>query len=224
MKDFALLLLRLTSGGLLAGHGAQKLFGAFGGPGLKGTSKWMEGMGLEPSEPWAALAGASEFGGGILTAAGLLNPIGTLGIMGAMGMATTKVHWGKPIWVTSGGAEYPITNMAIALALGLLRPGKYSLDNVLHIQLPRRLVLVPGLLLAAAGVAVGLLSSAQRAPKPQIAQQAEGQQAEAQLQPEEEQHEAVRVPERPDATNPEPVDVQTEAELEQEMLRADLEG
>src|SRR5690348_13970767 len=94
MKDFGLLLLRAVSGGLMMGHGAQKLFGWFGGRGLKGTTQMMEGMGLKPPEQWALLAGASEFGGGLLTAAGFLNPFGAIGISGAMGMATAKVHWG----------------------------------------------------------------------------------------------------------------------------------
>jgi len=214
MKDFGLLLLRVVSGGLMAGHGAQKLFGAFGGSGFDGTSKMMEGMGLRPGERWAALAGASEFGGGVLNAAGLLSPVGTLSIVGAMGMATAKVHWGKPIWVTKGGAEYPITNMSIALALGMLGPGKYSLDNALHIRLPRRLVLVPGLMLAGAGVAAGLISSARPQPQPEMAGQHQ--------QPAEEGQEAVCVPESPEGIEPEQVAEQTEAQLEQEMLRADL--
>src|SRR5215210_7559944 len=100
MKDLALLILRLTFGGLMAGHGSQKLFGWFGGHGLKGTTGWLESMGFRPGKPWAILASLSEFGGGVLTALGALNPIGPLTTMGAMEMATAKVHWGKPIWVT----------------------------------------------------------------------------------------------------------------------------
>src|SRR5687767_13895981 len=63
MADLGLLGLRLTAGGLLAGHGAQKLFGKFGGYGLEGTAGWLESIGLRPGKPWATLAGASEFGG-----------------------------------------------------------------------------------------------------------------------------------------------------------------
>ena len=217
MKDFGLLLLRIVSGGLMAGHGAQKLFGSFGGGGIIRYLEDDGRDGAEPGEPWAALAGASEFGGGVLTATGFLSPVGTLGIVGAMGMATAKAHWGKPIWVTKGGAEYPITNMAIALALGMLGPGKYSLDNALHIRLPRRIVLVPGLVAAAAGVAAGVVSSARPQQKPEMAGEAQQLQ-----QPAEKQREAVRVPERPEAAGPEGTDEQTEAQLEQEMLRADL--
>lgn len=158
MIDLALLALRATLGGFLAGHGAQKLFGAFEGPGLQGTTGWMESMGLKPGKQWAMAASASEFGGGVLMMLGLLNPAGPLASLGAMGMATTKVHWGKPIWVTTGGAELPITNMAIATALSLAGPGKYSLDNALGIHLPRWVV-IPGAALAIAGVAYGLKTS-----------------------------------------------------------------
>jgi uncharacterized membrane protein YphA (DoxX/SURF4 family) len=63
----------------MAGHGAQKLFGSFGGPGLEGTSGFMEMLGMRPGRPWAYLAGLSEFGGGVLTALGLLYPMGPSG-------------------------------------------------------------------------------------------------------------------------------------------------
>lgn len=194
MLSFGLLVLRLIFGALMAGHGAQKLFGWFGGPGLKGTTGWMESMGMRPGKPWAFLAGASEFGGGALTLLGFLNPFGPLGSIGAMAMATAKVHRGKPIWVTSGGAELPVTNIAIALALAVAGPGKYSLDCALNLRLPRRLILVPGLLLAAGSVAYGVIES-------ERVQQAERATAQADVQPEAEAErpEAVRVPESPAA-------------------------
>lgn len=155
MKSLALLLLRLTTGGLLIGHGGQKLFGWFSGPGLEGTSGWMESMGLKPGRPWAILAGGSEFVGGVLLSLGLFTPLGALSALSAMGMATTKVHWGKPIWVTEGGAELPLTNGAVATALILTGPGKISMDEAFGTKLPGWVV-VPGLALAATGVATGL--------------------------------------------------------------------
>jgi putative oxidoreductase len=136
VNDLAPFIVRLAQGTLMAGHGAQKLFGAFGGHGMEGTSQAMEMLGLTPGRPWAALAGLSEFGGGVLTALGLLNPLGPLGVIGAMSMATTKAHWGKPIWVTEGGAELPVLNLAVSTALMLREPDKYSLDRVLGIRLP----------------------------------------------------------------------------------------
>ncbi len=109
IKDVGLLILRLTVGGLLSGHGSQKLFGWFGGYGLKGTAGWLESMGLKPGHLWATGAGASEFGGGMLTTLGLFHPLGPIGTIAAMIMATAKAHWGKPIWVSEGGAELPVT-------------------------------------------------------------------------------------------------------------------
>lgn len=137
MSNLALLVLRVVTGSLLAGHGAQKLFGSFEGPGIEGTGQMMESMGLEPGKQWAALAGASEFGGGALTALGLLNPLGPLGVIGAMLMAWEKAHKGNPIWAMEGGAELPLTNIAVVTAIMLSGPGRYSLDRALGIELPR---------------------------------------------------------------------------------------
>jgi len=148
--NLALLALRLTLGGLMAGHGAQKLFGSFGGPGPKGTAGMMEAIGLKPGHRWGAAAALSEFGGGVLTALGLFNPLGPLSIMGSMSMATATVHWGKPIWATAGGAELPVTNMAIASALAAAGPGRYSLDRAFGIRLPG--VIVAGTLISAAAL------------------------------------------------------------------------
>ncbi len=75
-----------------------------------------------------------------------------------MTMATAKAHWGKPIWVPSGGAELPVTNIAAALALMLTGPGKYSLDRAFGIRLPRPVVVVA--MIAAAAVAYGIVNSA----------------------------------------------------------------
>src|SRR3712207_4931990 len=120
----------------MAGHGAQKLFGSFGGHGVEGTSGFMEMLGLRPGRPWAVLAGLSEFGGGVLTVLGLLNPLGPIGVIGSMAMATATAHRGKPIWVTEGGAELPVTNISASTALILNGPGKYSLDRLFGTRLP----------------------------------------------------------------------------------------
>jgi putative oxidoreductase len=136
VNETAPLIVRLAQGSLMAGHGAQKLFGSFGGPGLEGTTGFMEMLGMRPGRLWAYLAGLSEFAGGVLTALGLLNPMGPLGVIGAMSMATRKAHWGKPIWVTEGGAELPVLNIAVSTALMIREPDRYSLDRVLGIRLP----------------------------------------------------------------------------------------
>ena len=102
MRSLGVLIVRLVVGGLLAGHGAQKLFGWFGGAGLEGTAGWMESMRLRPGTVWARLAGGSELGGGLLTALGFLNPLGPIAAMGAMSMAWAKVHLGNPVWSHQG--------------------------------------------------------------------------------------------------------------------------
>lgn len=137
MRSIGVLIVRLVVGGLLAGHGAQKLFGAFGGGGLRGTGQWMESLRLRPGDLWARIAGGSELGGGVLTMLGFLNPVGPVAAMGAMAMAWAKVHLGKPVWVTTGGAELPLTNIAVLSALTLAGPGRLSVDGLLGIRLPR---------------------------------------------------------------------------------------
>lgn len=163
LEDAGTLVLRGTTGSLLAGHGAQKLFGAFEGPGLKGTAGFMEALGLQPGHYWGTAAALSEFGGGALTALGLLYPLGPISAISAMAMATAKAHWGKPIWVSSGGAELPLTNMAAMLALALAGPGRYSLDRALGIKLPGWVGGVAALA-AAGAVAYGVTRHPQPAP------------------------------------------------------------
>lgn len=157
LQDIGLLLLRLFDGGLLAGHGAQKLFGMFGGFGLEGTAGWLESIGLKPGRLWATVAGAAELSGGLM-ALGLFHPLGEIGTISAMAMATRKMHWGKPIWAASGGPELPLTNMAISLALIFTGPGRYSLDRILDIKLPGWLIATAALG-AAASVAYALNTS-----------------------------------------------------------------
>ena len=130
------LVLRGVAGGLMAGHGAQKLFGSFNGPGPEGTAQWLASMNMEPANVWARVSGASEFGGGVLTALGFMHPAGPLGIIGSMSMATRKVHWNKPIWNTEGGAELPVMFMAVAVSQIISGPGPLALDTVLRSRLP----------------------------------------------------------------------------------------
>jgi putative oxidoreductase len=160
LRDLAVLVVRATVGGLLAGHGSQKLFGSFGGRGLEATGGSFEGMGFRPGRRWAGLASVSELGGGLLTMLGFLNPVGPLSAMGAMLVATLKVHAGKPIWAAEGGAELPITNMAVLGAVALAGPGRFSIDRLLGTRLPRW-TLVPGVL-SVAGVTVLALKHSER--------------------------------------------------------------
>lgn len=157
LADLGLLALRTTVGGLMMGHGAQKLFGSFGGYGIQGTAGFMESLGLKPGREWALLAGGSEFGSGMLTALGLLNPLGPVGMWGPMLMAWAKVHTGKPIWVSEGGAELPLVNLAAVTAIALTGPGNYSLDAALKIRVPAPVVAI-AVAGVVAGVALGVLA------------------------------------------------------------------
>lgn len=136
MTSLALFVLRAAVGGLLAGHGAQKLFGWSGGGGPEGTAKLMASLDLRPPRRWALAAGISEFLGGGLTALGLLGPLGPILGIGSMATAALTAHRGKPIWVTKGGAELPVTNMAALVALVLAGPGALSLDTVFRTRVP----------------------------------------------------------------------------------------
>lgn len=133
--DVALLVLRLVVGLLVAGHGAQKLFSWFKGPGIAGMAGWLGSVGFRPARLWAMLAGWAEFGGGLFLALGFLSPLGALGIAASMLMATAKVHWPK-VWVAENGMELTLTNLAAAAAVGLAGPGTYSLDAALGTALP----------------------------------------------------------------------------------------
>lgn len=128
MLNLGLLIIRLVVGVLFIGHGAQKLFGKFGGYGLKGTGGWFESIGMKPGVTMALLAGLAELIGGILFAVGFLTPLAALLIAGTMIMAIVKVHAPNGLWATSNGYEYNLTLLAVAIGIALIGPGKYALD------------------------------------------------------------------------------------------------
>src|SRR5215472_8302765 len=101
--DLGILIIRVLFGAALAAHGAQKLFGWFGGYGLKGTGGWMESIGLRPGVFMAFMAGATELLGGFLFASGIFTAIGSLFIVGTMLMAIFTVHGKNGYWVTQDG-------------------------------------------------------------------------------------------------------------------------
>lgn len=162
--DAALLVLRVTVGLLVAAHGAQKLFGWFGGGGLAAASKMMASLGFRPAVGWTALGSLSELVGGILLALGLFSPLGSLGVGAAMAIAITKIHWPK-LWATQHGFEYALVIFAAALALGLTGPGAYSLDAAWGTALPQHL---RGFALAITvlGYLAAMVSSMSPAPAP----------------------------------------------------------
>jgi putative oxidoreductase len=135
MRHFGLLATRTVFGGYLAVHGAQKLFGSFGGPGLEATAAGFESMGMKPGKAMAALAGASELGGGLLTATGIAEPLGPLAIAGTMVVASA-VHRKQGPLMQNGGFELPLTNLAVAVALLSSGLGHYRLGP----RLPKSLI------------------------------------------------------------------------------------
>jgi putative oxidoreductase len=138
-----LLLLRLVFGLVMAAHGAQKLFGWFGGYGIAGTGGFFESqLGFRPGKLFAALAGLGEFGGGLLLALGFLGPIGGALVLSVMIVAAVTVHWGKGLFATSNGIEMPLLYGAAASALALTGPGAYSLDAVFGLATTEPLALI----------------------------------------------------------------------------------
>jgi putative oxidoreductase len=141
MRSLGLLGARLVLGCYLAVHGAQKLFGSFGGPGLDVAGGHFESIGLRPGKAAAALAGASELGGGVLTATGVAYPLGPLAIIGTMAVASLT-HRSKGPLSQKGGFELPLTNLAAAAALAAAGPGNLRLGPNLSPRLVRRAALV----------------------------------------------------------------------------------
>jgi putative oxidoreductase len=156
LLSLGLLVLRLVVGLTLAGHGAQKLFGWWGGPGMAGWTQAVTRLRIRPPVPFAWLAALAELGGGLLLALGLLSPLGSLAIVGTMLVAIATVHWPNGFWTSKRGYEYNLTVIASAIALGLAGPGTYSLDQAFGIHLPEPLTLLVGLVAVVLGVAAML--------------------------------------------------------------------
>jgi putative oxidoreductase len=129
-----LLVLRLIFGIVMAAHGAQKLFGWFGGYGLSGTGGFLESIGFRPGRFFAFAAGAGEFAGGLLIAAGLFGPVGPALVLATMIVAAITVHWKGGLFAMSNGIEVPLLYAAAAIAIGLSGPGALSLDAFLRIH------------------------------------------------------------------------------------------
>lgn len=113
------------------GHGAQKLFGWFGGYGIKGTGEFFDSIGLKPGGKMALLAGVAELIGGALFILGLLTPLAGLVIAATMVIAIWKVHGANGIWATRSGYEYNLVLLVVALAVSVMGAGAYSLDAII---------------------------------------------------------------------------------------------
>lgn len=152
MLDLGLLLLRLVVGLLLAAHGAQKLFGWFGGDGLQGTSQGFAGLGYPNAKVMAAVAGLTELAAGLGLTAGLFVSFAAAGVIGTMLNAAVAAHGKAGLWAQNGGYEYPLVLSAVAAGLAIHGPGRYALDPALGLPLA-------GLTWGFGSIAVGVLAA-----------------------------------------------------------------
>ena len=129
--DAGILIARVMLGLAIGAHGAQKVFGWFGGHGLKGTGAFFESLGFRPGPVFALAAGLAESVGGFLTAAGLLGPVGPALIVLVMLVAMLAVHWPHGFFASSNGIELPLMYLTAALFAAFAGPGAYSLDRLL---------------------------------------------------------------------------------------------
>src|SRR2546425_5272962 len=131
--DIVVLVLRLTLGGMLIAHGANKVIGQGG---LAGTARWFASLGLAPAWLHARLAAATELGAGALMLVGFLTPAASAAFVGLMVVAALTDHRGKGFFVFKGGSEYVGLVGVWAVAIAALGPGRWSADSGLgwHLQ------------------------------------------------------------------------------------------
>lgn len=127
MEDLGLLLIRVMVGIVFMFYGSQKLFGLFGGHGIKGTGGWFESIGVKPGVPAAVLSGLGEFISGILFIIGLFLPLAAAIITIIMSGAIVKVHGSKGFANGAGGYEYNLMLIVVAIGMALVGPGAFAL-------------------------------------------------------------------------------------------------
>jgi putative oxidoreductase len=127
----AALALRIPVGIIFAAHGAQKLFGWFGGYGLDGTGQFFGSIGLHPGYLMALLAGSAEFFGGLALVFGLLVRPAAAALAFAMGVAIFSVHLGNGFFLDKGGLEYALALFAASLSLLFRGAGRFSVDRAI---------------------------------------------------------------------------------------------
>src|SRR5579872_1573923 len=160
LRDAALLAARLALGGSIAAHGAQKQFGAFGGPGPEKAAQMMHALGMRPGDRYAAMASAAEMTAGALIAAGAFGPVGPAMLTSVMLVAIETVHRPKGYWATGGGYEMNTMYLAIALLLATEGYGSFSLDHALGIAPKMRSLF--GWIAIGGAVAASIVMLAQR--------------------------------------------------------------
>src|SRR4030081_2714333 len=131
LLNLGLLLIRVIFGLTMVAHGAQKLFGLFGGYGLAGTGGFFESLGFRPGRRFAFMAALSEFTGGWVFALGFLRPVGPALILAVMLVASISVHWRNGLFASTNGVEVPLLYATVAAGISLIGFGSFSLDAVL---------------------------------------------------------------------------------------------
>jgi putative oxidoreductase len=129
--------LRVGAGSIFVAHGAQKLFGWFGGYGLEGTAGWLESIGLAPGLLMAAMAGGAEFFGGLLLITGLLVRPTALVLAITMVVAIVTVHLSNGLFMADNGYEFALALLAMSVALVFRGAGSLSADRTLQAQLAK---------------------------------------------------------------------------------------
>jgi putative oxidoreductase len=130
-SGFSALALRIPIGIIFIAHGAQKLFGWFGGYGLDGTGQWMDSIGLSPGYLMALLAGSAEFFGGLFILIGLLTRPTAIVLAFTMVVAIFSTHFANGLFMSNNGYEFALALLAASVSLALSGAGKLSLDKVL---------------------------------------------------------------------------------------------
>lgn len=132
--SLGLFVLRIVVGALFAAHGAQKLFGWFGGHGPRATAGFFGSLGLQPGPVMAVGAGLAELTAGLLFALGLLIPLAAALLIAVMAVAIARVHWSKGLWNTQGGFEFNLVLAASAFAMAAVGAGDWSLDSAIGLD------------------------------------------------------------------------------------------
>src|SRR5712691_3142385 len=162
---YGILFLRVVVGATMFGHGAQKLFGWFGGGGPQGTTGFFGSLGFRRPLAMAVTAGLSE-ASGILLALGFLTPLACVAIATVMVVAVGSIHWRNGFWVTSGGYEYNLLIWATAVTISTTGPGRFSIDRAFG-WVDNNTGLWWGIAVAVASLVAGAIVLSQREVQPE---------------------------------------------------------
>ena len=134
---FSTLALRVPVGIIFMAHGAQKLFGWFGGYGLEGTGQWMASIGMEPGVLMAFMAGSAELFGGLFILLGLLTRPAAVVLAFTMVIAIASVHISNGLFMANNGYEFALALLAITVSLSISGSGRVGIDNAIATKLAK---------------------------------------------------------------------------------------